>query len=319
MIRGLCAIPLREAAVKIVNGLILLLAVFGVAYLGAMAGEGKGGNRGAETINTTGQSAYERVLSTQTLRCGYFTWPPQLRKDPNTGKLSGILYDYVHALGGALGLKIEWTAEVGVGEYVEALEENRFDALCMTQWPDPPRVANSLMTHPAFYTSVYPAVRGDDTRFDKGGVEAFNNPDITIAVIDGDISATLAARDFPKAKTLTLPQMSDYSQMLTSIITHKADVTFFDYGVLHDFWAQNGKKVKVPGNWVAAYTFPEVFVIKKGEVALKQLLDTGINILTNNKIGDKILVNYTTSTFAPTTDFDEAKARAYLDAAQTKK
>ncbi len=302
---------------KILNSLILLLAVFAVAYVGAIAG-GKKSSAGTETVSAPSQSVYERVLSTKTLRCGYFTWPPQLRKDPNTGKLSGILYDYVNALGGALGLKVAWTTEVGVGEYVEGLEENRFDVLCMTQWPDPPRVANSLMTQPAFYTSVYPAVRADDTRFDKGGVEAFNSPDVTIAVIDGDISATLAARDFPKAKTLTLPQMSDYSQMLTSIITNKADVTFFDYGVLHDFWTHNGKKVKVPGNWNAAYTFPEVLVIKKGEVALKQLLDTGINILTNNKIADKILVNYTTSTFAPETDFDEAKARAYLSAAQAK-
>lgn len=302
---------------KAVNTLLLLLAVFTISYLGSMAGGQKGG-KGQETVKTTNHSAYERVLGTKTLRCGYFTWPPQLRKDPNTGKLSGILFDYVTALGGSLGLKIEWTTEVGVGEYVEALEESRFDVLCMTQWPDPPRVANSLMTQPAFYTSVYPAVRSDDTRFDKGGVEAFNSPDITIAVIDGDISATLATRDFPKAKTLTLPQMSDYSQLLTSIITRKADVTFFDYGVIHDFWAQNGKKVKVPGNWQAAYTFPEVFVVKKGEVALKQLLDTGINILTNNKVADKILVNYTTSTFAPETDFNEEKARAYLDAAQTK-
>lgn len=307
---------------KIVNAIVLLLAVFGVAYYGAAMGSQKLDKIGTKTAQASSkngrESAYERVLRTKTLRCGYFAWPPQLRKDPNTGKLSGILFDYVESLGGALGLKVEWTLDLGVGEYIEALNDNRFDTLCMTQWPDPPRAANALMTMPAFYTSVYPAVRVDDTRFDHAGVEAFNSPDVTIAVIDGDISATLAARDFSKAKTLTLPQMSDFSQMLTSIITHKADVTFLDYGMVHDFIASNGKKIKIPGNWQAAYTFPEVFVVRQGEVALKQLLDTGINILTNNKVADKILVNYTTSTFAPETDFDEAKAKAYLSSAQRK-
>lgn len=304
---------------KFLNSLVLLIAVFIVAFFATTLG-----NRTAP--QTAGQqtpavkplaTGYERVTSTKTLRCGYFAWPPLLRKDPNTAQLSGALYDYMNALGGALGLKIEWTLEIGVGDYVEALEQNRFDALCMTIWPDPPRVANSLMTEPVFYTNVYPVVRTDDHRFD-GGIEAVNSPDITIAVIDGDITETLAARDFPKAKTLTLPQMSDYSQLLVSVTTKKADVTFFDYGVVHDYVKTNGKKVTVPSGFHSAYTFPEVLTVKKGEVALKQLLDTGINILNNNHVADKVLNQYVTSTFAPLANFDEEKAKVQLKNAQAK-
>ncbi len=310
---------------KFLNSLVLLIAVFIVAYFATLAG-----NRTvvppvapstaaatAAPAKTSLASGYERVISTKTLRCGYFAWPPLLRKDPNTAQLSGALYDYMNALGAALGLKIEWTLEIGVGDYVEALDQNRFDALCMSIWPDPPRVANSLMTSPVFYTNVYPVVRADDNRFENG-IDSVNDPNITIAVIDGDITETLAARDFPKAKTLTLPQMSDYTQLLVSVVTNKADVTFFDYGVVHDYVASNGKKVKVPGGFAKAYTFPEVLTIKRGEVALKQLLDTGINILNNNHVADKLLGQYVTSTFAPLPDFDEEKAKAQLKNAQAK-
>jgi ABC-type amino acid transport substrate-binding protein len=304
---------------KFLNSLVLLVAVFIVAFFATTLA-----NRNSPP--TAGQptpaikplaSGYERVTSTKTLRCGYFAWPPLLRKDPNTAELSGALYDYMNALGGALGLKIEWTLEIGVGDYVEALEQNRFDALCMTIWPDPPRVANSLMTEPVFYTNVYPVARTDDNRFDSG-VDAVNKPDITIAVIDGDITETLAARDFPKAKTLKLPQMSDYSQLLVSVTSKKADVTFFDYGVVHDYVKTNGKKVKVPSGFDSAYTFPEVLTVRKGEVALKQLLDTGINILNNNHVADKVLGQYVTSTFAPLANFDAEKAKAQLKNAQAK-
>ncbi len=300
---------------QILKTLALLAAVFAVAYAGSMLGSRKSDTPSQSSALSS--KVYERVLASKTMRCGYFIWPPQLKKDPNTGQLSGILYDYVEALGGALGLKVEWTTDLSVGDYIEALGTDRFDVLCMTQWPDPARVGNTLTTIPAFYTTLYPAVRVDDQRFEKG-VEALNSPDVTIAVIDGDISATLTARDFPKAKVLALPQMSDYSQLLVSVTTRKADVTFLDYGMIHDFIAGNGKQVKIPGDWQATYTFPEVFSVRKGEVALKQFLDTGVNILTNNKVGDKILTQYVTSTFPPTTDFDEVRARDQLRVFQAK-
>lgn len=304
---------------KYLNSLILLLAVFAVAYAASLLAARRPANQlPVAAAPALAESAYTRVTASKTLRCGYFAWPPLLRKDPNTAELSGALYDYMNALGGALGLKIEWTLEIGVGDYIEALEQNRFDALCMSIWPDPPRVANALMTAPVFYTTVYPVVRVDDTRFDGGDDRTINNPDITIAVIDGDITATLAARDFPKAKTLTLPQMSDYSQLLLSVTSKKADITFFDYGVVHDYVKSNGRQVKVPGSFHAAYTFPEVLTVKKGEVALKQLLDTGINILNNNHVAGKLLGKYVTSTFAPAADFDEEKARAQLIDAQSR-
>ncbi len=39
------------------------------------------------------ESAYERVMRTGTIRCGYFLFPPLAVKNPNTNMLSGITAD----------------------------------------------------------------------------------------------------------------------------------------------------------------------------------------------------------------------------------
>jgi ABC-type amino acid transport substrate-binding protein len=58
------------------------------------------------------ESAFDRILRTQTIRCGYVVYPPSIIKDPNTGRLSGIFYDITEKMGERLNLKIEWTEEV---------------------------------------------------------------------------------------------------------------------------------------------------------------------------------------------------------------
>ena len=45
----------------------------------------------ASQVEAKKETAYERVTRTGVLRCGYATWPPNVMKDPNTGKVSGII------------------------------------------------------------------------------------------------------------------------------------------------------------------------------------------------------------------------------------
>src|SRR4051812_48435106 len=74
------------------------------------------------------ETAYERILRTGTLRCGYGIWPPvMLMKDANTGKISGVLVDITKEMAKALNLKVEWIEETGWAEWAEALKAHRFD------------------------------------------------------------------------------------------------------------------------------------------------------------------------------------------------
>jgi ABC-type amino acid transport substrate-binding protein len=52
-------------------------------------------------------SAYDRVIVSGTIHCGYFLWPPFIEKNVNTGKLSGLSYDLMEEIGKQLSLKID--------------------------------------------------------------------------------------------------------------------------------------------------------------------------------------------------------------------
>src|ERR1700735_3304508 len=74
----------------------------------------------ASSVKTA--TAYERVMRTGTIRCGYVRWYPYFTKELKTGELSGLNYDAMAAIGEELDLKIEWAEEVGWGNLGEGLK-----------------------------------------------------------------------------------------------------------------------------------------------------------------------------------------------------
>ncbi len=67
-------------------------------------------NAGSEPAT---DKVYTRVLKSGVIHCAYAVYPPGLVKDPNTQKVSGVFADVVEAAASGLGLKVEWTTEVG--------------------------------------------------------------------------------------------------------------------------------------------------------------------------------------------------------------
>lgn len=257
------------------------------------------------------ESVYARILRTGTIRCGYWTWPPFLTIDPNTKKMQGPTYDYMEAVGKTLGLKVEWVMEIGVGELVAALDSDRFDVMCMTVWPEEARMKNTLLSKPVFYSVVYPTVRADDARFDNDP-NGLNQNSVKAAVIDADTSLSIAQTNLPHAQLVTLPQMSDSSQLMQSVATGKADVTFLDEGVVYDYNEANKVKLKLITKFGPAKVFPEVFMIKRGELELKALLDSAIDMLESDRMTAKILAPYRISSYPPQTAYDlKYKESAY--------
>jgi len=242
------------------------------------------------------QAAYGRVMQAQTIRCGYALWPPFSNKDPNTGKLSGFNIDIFTEIGKELGFKIEWVEEVGFGNYIEGLKAGRYDAMCQTVWPDPARFTNAMVTIPAHYHKVHVVTRADDTRFDADW-RVLNNPEYSAAVVDGDITDTIARTDFPKAQVVAIPQAADARQIFTEIETGKADATFVDYGFFLDYNNANPGKLKIAGDVLRVYG--SVFSVNNGEVMLKTLLDNAIIALTNSGRIEQILRQHPTTAMSP--------------------
>lgn len=236
-------------------------------------------------------TAYDRVVRTGTIRCGYFAWPPYLMKDPNTGAMSGINHDYMEAVGKTLGLKIEWTEEVSPGTAIAGLDAGRYDVMCSSLWPDEARLKHALLTAPTLYSAVYAVARWDDARFD-GKAGAINAPATTIAALEGEVTFYLARDDYPEAKILSLPQMSDGAELLQSVASRKADVTFVDRGIVDDFNKTNGNALKIVENLPPARVFPEVLAVSKDEIRLKMMIDNAIGLINDRGLPATLIAKY---------------------------
>jgi len=242
---------------------------------------------------TSGQkpSVYDRVMQTQTIRCGYGIWPPFFMKDPNTGKLSGVFYDYTEALGRALGLKIEWAEEIGSGDFAAALETGRIDAACFSIWPNASRAREIDFTNPIYYTAHYAYVRADDTRFDNT-LDAINSSSVTIVAIDGEMGALIAESDFPQARKLGLPQLADSSQAFLNIVTRKADVFITDLSTAAEYEVENPGTIRQVISPAPIRIFRNTIAIAQKQDQFRRMLDTATEeLLSSGKI-EKIIEKY---------------------------
>lgn len=234
------------------------------------------------------ETTYDRVIRTGTIRCGYAIWEPILMKDPNTGDMSGIFYDYMNALGESLNLNVEWTEEIGWGDFPQALNTGRIDAFCVGPWPTAARARVVDFVTPIYFNTVNAYTKIDTTKFDNN-INSINNEKIIISVIDGEMSSALAKNDFPKAKTLALPQLSNASQMVLNVVSGKADVFFTDTDTAMEFSNHNPEKIKQIDGIDPLRISDVGIAIARDQYPFKAMLETMTRILLQNGKIEKII------------------------------
>ena len=242
------------------------------------------------TSSAQKETAFDRVMRTGTIRCGYASAPPLLMKDPNTGVVSGIGYEVMESLGKALSLKIDWAEEIGWATFPAALHNGRIDAFCVGAWPSAARAREIDQTLPLSYQPYYAYARADDFRFDNR-IEAINDPAITISVMDGDTSQIISRSDFPKAATVSLVETANPDEMLINTITNKTDVAFVEPVFATRFDSNNPGKVR---RIVSAplRVFGNVYFIAQGEDKLRQMLNTALTEQLSSGAVEKIIQKY---------------------------
>jgi ABC-type amino acid transport substrate-binding protein len=236
------------------------------------------------------ESVYDRVMRTGTIRCGYTIYPPDTIKDPNTDKLSGIFVDTMQKAADALHLKLEWTEEVSWGSMIEGLISNRYDAVCSGVWENTDRGRVVGFSRPVFYSALNAYVRKDETRFGND-LTVLNDPNIRIAVSDGETNATVARNRFPRAQQIALPQGSDFSQLLLTVSTGKADVVFIEPAVAADFMKNNPDSLKTLSDR-PLLVLPTIVMFKRGQDEFKSMLDSALDQLVNDGEVDDLLKQY---------------------------
>jgi ABC-type amino acid transport substrate-binding protein len=244
---------------------VLLVILFCLFSLPSFADEGKG-------------SAYDRVIRTNTLRCGVMLWPPYFEKDANTAVMSGFGVDFYNAVAQILDVKIEYV-EIIVGQQAEDLNRGKIDAVCN----DGPYVFSAMKfvdySMPAYFGPIYIFVREDNQVISSIG--DLNNESVRFIGMDGDISADLVERRFPKASLSTLPATSDAASLMMQVITGKADAVYIDKPPVDGFNAMNSPKLKMI-NEARPVVYPVGMSVKKGEQELLNMLNSGIAALWNS-------------------------------------
>jgi ABC-type amino acid transport substrate-binding protein len=235
-------------------------------------------------------SAFDRIISSNTINCAYYVWPPFISKDVNTGKLSGLSYDIMTALADSLSLKLNWSTEVNFDAMFEGYANGRYDMLCAPLFSTPARARASDFTDTFMYLPYYLYARADDKRFDNH-YEKGNSSNVIYASLDGDMNAILGNEEFPNAKKYSIGQNASQTDPLMAIATRKADIATLEPVAAQNFLKANTDKLKrVLGPPVrissVAYSIPI------GEERLKSMLNIALRTLIETGKLDKILKNY---------------------------
>ena len=236
------------------------------------------------------ESAYDRVMRTGVIRCGYAIWRPILFTDLNSGVITGLAHDMMEKAAEKLSLKVEWSEEVSYGTIIAGLETGRYDMICTGMYQNAPRSRSIAFTVPFLYSPMFPLVRVDETRI-KGPAD-LNKPETTIAVLEGEAGSIFAHEAYPKAKFLAIPQLSDFALMYEEVAQKKADVSLAEMGSFIAYDKANPGKLKALNPNQPLAVFPVVMGLPPGDVRLKTAIDAAITEMLNDGTIDRLSAQY---------------------------
>lgn len=241
--------------------------------------------------NDTKESAYDRVMRTNTLRCAYFVYPPFVNKDLTTGKFTGVYPDIFNEIAKQSGLKIDWVEEAGSDTMFAGLTNGRYDAICSPITYTIARARQAFFTIPIFFIPFNVYVRADEKRFDKSPQKSLNNTDISFVTKDGDLIDILAKENFPEAKIISLPGLVDTAQLFTTVSTKKADAIVGEPVYAGIFMKNNPdkiKKVDMPPLKIASGTA----AVPIGDASMLGFLNTSFQSLIDTGFINKTISKY---------------------------
>jgi len=239
------------------------------------------------------EKAYDRVMRTGVLHCAYGLWEPAVIRDPTTGQFSGIVYDLMQEVGKSLNLKVDYSLEVPWDSIGVALKSGKADAHCAGVFATPSRGRVMAFSDPMFFSPTVAFARADDHRFDNK-LERINQPDITAALSDDDITTEIYQSDFPQAKKWELPQFAPPEELFLALSAKKADITFNAPSRLHSFEKGYPGVVKIIPTTKPLRIFANSIAVNVGDEELLHMLNTALDQMIDSGAVDKLMAKYKT-------------------------
>ena len=234
------------------------------------------------------ETAFERVMRTGILRCGYYVFPPVTKRDEATGEMTGLAVDMMQLIAEKSSLKVEWAEEVTFGNWGATLQAGRVDAICTPMWPDVAMSRVALFTGSLWYAGISPLVKANDTRF-ADDLERLNREDITFVTQEGNVIDFLTRQAFPKAGISAIAPSADGAQAVQEILTGKADALLTDRNAETEYNRTSSVPLRlVDRNHPVKYQ-PFTLVTGTDAPLLRDFLDSAIDDLINSGSINRLL------------------------------
>lgn len=234
----------------------------------------------ANAVQTIQETAFNRVMKSNRLRCGYAIASPWFMTDPNSKEHSGVGYDVTNAVAAKIGLKVDWVEETDWGLAEQGLIANRYDMLCGSVCIDPRRARAATFSAPFLHIPVLAAVRSDDKRFD-GGLKALNDSRIKLGVKSGHVFEFIADEQYPQAQKIYANSLSDDSEFLQMLKFNKIDVAFAGQTTI-DSYNEKNPEAKVRSLDQPVRFCNGAFMLPFGDAGLKSVVDNAIGELNSS-------------------------------------
>lgn len=223
----------------------------------------------------TYNSTLERVQEKKIIRVAFTNYPPALIYDRSNDIFSGIFYEIIVNLAKKNNWEIKWSEETGYGVIIDGLENNRFDVFGSTVWPTPERKMNASFSKSLYESRAYPWVCKNSKYSEKR-----DTADLRIAVKENDISHSIAIADFPNARLVFVPQLSDPQELLRFVSEGKADLTFAEEHLVRVSEVELFKATTEP-----IRIYENTFMFKKNDTTLRDIFDKEIDeIIADGKL-----------------------------------
>lgn len=235
------------------------------------------------------QSAFDRVMATNTLRCGYAVATPWFSVDPNTKAMSGVSFDVTNAVAAKLGVEVKWVEETDWGLAEQGLVAGRYDMMCGSVCVDPRRARAATYSKPFQHVPTLAVVKAEDHRFDAG-LASLNDPAVRIGVKAGHVFEFITDELFPRAQKIYANSLSDDTEFFLMLDSNKIDVAFAGQVTVDMYDKQSPGKVRSLSDGVRYCN--GAFMVPLGDERLKLMVDNALDELNTDGRLEAIFSRY---------------------------
>ncbi|NCC03959.1 MAG: transporter substrate-binding domain-containing protein [Proteobacteria bacterium] len=203
-------------------------------------------------------STLDQVEKSGVIRCGYWVYEPFISKDPNTGELSGLTVDYLEQTAARKGKKIEWVAEVPFDQIKPAIDYGRIDSFCVPCSPNED-FKKAFDFAGSFGKMPYYLYVPQNSTLTREQLQTAR-----FAFVDGYLAGPKTSELFPKAKYVSLPQMTSPADLYNQLRYGKADAILNEHVSAMDYMKANPNVIRRFDD-SPVFTVSMSFPVKKGD------------------------------------------------------